>query len=209
MMDEDRKLELMRLVDGELRTADAGAIAASLRGDPGAADYVAGLSADRALLRAALPLDDAPTPGALRALDRAFAARGRSTRSRHLGLPIAASLLTAMVVGAGSVLVAERRAEDAAARVMAAMAQDRQLGEAAFVEALDREVSGKSVSWRNPDSGSSGATTPLRTFRAADGRYCREYEQSRMAPGGTERVTGIACREADGWRPAIERPDSA
>ena len=207
-MEEVLKLELMRLVDGELSQAEARSVAASCRADPVAAAYVADLSADRALLRAAFPVDPSGTPGAVAAIDAALAARHREVRPWRLAMPIAASVLTAVAVGAGSVLVAERRAEEGAARVVAAFAKDRQLGAAAFVEALDRQVSGQSVVWRNPESGSSGAIKPLRTFRAADGRFCREYEQRLEAPGGSERVTGIACREAGGWRPTIERPDA-
>ena len=207
-MDADRKLALMRLVDGELDPTEACAVAVSCRTKPDAAAYLADLASEGALLRAAFPVDSQGLPRAAAAIDAAFAARGRRGRSWRLVLPIAASMLTAIVVGAGSVLVAERRAEDAAARVVAAFRHDRQLAAAAFAQALDRQVSGQSVAWRNPDSGSSGATTPLRTFRAADGRYCREYEQRLAAPGALEQVTGIACREAGGWRPAVERPDA-
>jgi surface antigen len=210
MMEEADKLMLMRLADGELDHAAAIAVAAGCHQDPAARSHIAALAADQAVLRAAFPPDGAGLHRVEAAIAAAFDARHRRAgRSWRIALPIAASVLTALVVGAGSVLVAERRAEDAAARVVAAFAQDRQLSVAAFVEALDRQMSGRSVAWRNPDSGSSGAITPLRTFRAADGRYCREYEQTLDAGGAKERVTGIACRDAGAWRPTLERPDAA
>ena len=144
------------------------------------------------------------------AIDRGFAARQRPHRLlSRAALPIAASVLTAMLVGSGAVLLADRQAADTAARVVAALGRDRQLTAAAFGEALDKQLSGQSVAWRNPDTGSSGSVTPLRTFRASDGRWCREYEQSVAGPGGSERLTGIACRDAQGWRPELERPGTA
>jgi RNA polymerase sigma factor (sigma-70 family) len=146
--------------------------------------------------------------GARRA-DAAFSARARRQGWAWSGLPIAASVVTALIVGGGAVLLAEHRAEDAAARMVAAFAADRQLSAAAFTQALDRQVSGQSVSWHNPDTGSGGSVTPLRTFRAADGRYCREYEQRMTAAGGSELRTGIACRDGRGWRPTVERPEPA
>ena len=83
-------------------------------------------------------------------------------------------------------LLVDRRAEDTAARVVAALTRDRELTAAAFVEALDKQVSGQSVAWRNPDTGSNGTITPVRTFRAADGRWCRQYEERLDADGDQE-----------------------
>ena len=67
--------------------------------------------------------------------------------------------------------------------------------------ALETQRIGTTTSWTNPDSGHSGTVTPTLTWRAQDGRYCREYEQTVYIDGRAERATGIACREADGtWR---------
>ncbi|MFO1049673.1 MAG: RT0821/Lpp0805 family surface protein, partial [Geminicoccaceae bacterium] len=167
------------------------------------------LAGERALLRAAFPLEREGHEAAHRTIDAGFAARRRRWQRSWSGLPIAASVAAALVVGGGAIYLAERRAEDTAARMIAAFAQDRAMSAAAFADALDRQVSGHSVAWHNPDTGSGGSVTPLRTFRAADGRYCREYEQLLAMPGGNERRTGVACREAQGWRATVERPDSA
>ena len=209
-MDEAQKLMLMRLVDGDLGAEEAAAAAAPCRQQPEAAAYLADLVHDRAVLRAAFPPEGDGVAGLVAAIDRGFAERRRPHRFlSRAALPIAASVLTAMLVGTGAVLLADRQAEDTAARVVAALGRDRQLTAAAFGEALDTQLSGQSVDWRNPDSGSSGSVTPLRTFRASDGRWCREYAQSEAGPGGSERLTGIACRDAQGWRPELERPGAA
>ncbi len=72
-------------------------------------------------------------------------------------------------------------------------------------------MSGRPVSWRNLETGSAGTVTPLRTFRAADGRWCRGYQERRELAGGGagERRIGIACRAADRWRLELERPARA
>ena len=198
-MDEDRKLILMALADGEFDAASA----KQPRLDPAEAAYVADLCAERALLRAAFPPETDGLERARATLAAGFAARRRRERAwtRSHWLPLAASVLVAMVVGGGTLLVADWRAGRTAEREIQAFRADQRLQAAAFAEAMDRRASGQSVAWTNPDGGTSGHVTPLRTFRAADGRWCREYRQELIAPGGKERSVGIACREAEGWRP--------
>jgi len=54
---------------------------------------------------------------------------------------------------------------------------------------------------QNPETGNSGAITPVREGYAPDGRFCREYQQSVTAQGRTGAVFGITCRQPDGgWR---------
>ena len=197
-MDEDRKLILMALADGELDAA-----ANQPRLGPAEAAYVADLCAERALLRAAFPPESQGLERTRASLTAAFAARRRRERAwtQSRWLPLAASVLVAMVVGGGTLLVADWRAGRTAEREIQAFKADQRLQAAAFAEAMDRRASGQSVAWTNPDFGTSGNVTPLRTFRAADGRWCREYRRELIAPGGKERSVGIACREAEGWRP--------
>lgn len=60
---------------------------------------------------------------------------------------------------------------------------------------------GQTVSWRNPDSGRSGTVTPTREGTAADGAYCREFQQTVTIDGKTEQAYGRACRQPDGsWK---------
>lgn len=60
---------------------------------------------------------------------------------------------------------------------------------------------GQTISWRNPDSGNSGSVTPTREGTAANGDYCREFQQSVTVSGKTEQAYGTACRQPDGsWK---------
>lgn len=71
----------------------------------------------------------------------------------------------------------------------------------AAYQALESAPSGHAVPWRDPDSAAYGSYTPVRTWRAQDGRYCREYQQVIVIGGREERAYGTACRQPDGsWR---------
>jgi surface antigen len=60
---------------------------------------------------------------------------------------------------------------------------------------------GQTISWRNPDSGNSGTVTPTREGTAANGDYCREFQQTVTVSGKTEQAYGTACRQPDGsWK---------
>ncbi|WP_300299674.1 RT0821/Lpp0805 family surface protein [Ferrovibrio sp.] len=60
---------------------------------------------------------------------------------------------------------------------------------------------GQTISWRNPDSGNSGTVTPTREGTAANGDYCREFQQTVTVGGKTEKAFGTACRQPDGsWK---------
>ena len=80
-------------------------------------------------------------------------------------------------------------------------AADRDQASAAATRALESTPSGQSVAWRNPDSGNTGAVTPVRTYQTASGQYCREYTQTVTIGGEKHQSYGTACREPDGrWR---------
>ncbi|PIR33320.1 MAG: hypothetical protein COV36_02985 [Alphaproteobacteria bacterium CG11_big_fil_rev_8_21_14_0_20_44_7] len=64
--------------------------------------------------------------------------------------------------------------------------------------ALESSRIGNTTTWRNPDSGNYGTITPTNTYQQADGRYCREYNQTVTVGGRTERAYGQACRQPDG-----------
>ena len=67
--------------------------------------------------------------------------------------------------------------------------------------ALERNRTGETSVWRNPDTGHAGTVTPTRTFQTSRGGPCREFEQTVTIGGRTETAYGTACREADGsWR---------
>jgi surface antigen len=64
--------------------------------------------------------------------------------------------------------------------------------------ALEYNPSGYAASWRNPDSGHYGTVTPVRTYEAAPGRFCREYQSTIHVGGRMEQGYGTACRQPDG-----------
>jgi len=78
--------------------------------------------------------------------------------------------------------------------------QDKRIAELSSQRALETAPSGKSVEWRNPDSGNSGYVTPTKTFRE-DGKYCREYTHVVNIGGQSQKAYGTACRQPDGtWQ---------
>jgi len=80
-------------------------------------------------------------------------------------------------------------------------AADRERANTAASQALESMPSGQSVAWRNPDSGNTGAVTPVRTYQTSSGQYCREYTQTITVGGERHQSYGTACRQADGtWR---------
>jgi surface antigen len=77
---------------------------------------------------------------------------------------------------------------------------DRREAERSAQVALEDYPDGRASTWRNPNTGHSGATTPTRTYDTAQGP-CREYTTSVVIDGRTQTAHGTACREADGtWR---------
>jgi surface antigen len=63
--------------------------------------------------------------------------------------------------------------------------------------ARDRQT----IQWQNPDTHTNYNVTPINTYEARDGRYCREYV-TRSSIGGRQQETyGTACRQPDGsWQ---------
>ncbi|MDG2033563.1 MAG: RT0821/Lpp0805 family surface protein [Rhodospirillales bacterium] len=67
--------------------------------------------------------------------------------------------------------------------------------------ALENNRSGQVTSWRNPDTGHSGAITPKPAVQTPSGEYCRDYEHEIKVAGRTEVAQGTACRKPNGtWR---------
>lgn len=77
-------------------------------------------------------------------------------------------------------------------------AADRAAMEASAQQALEYNRTGEPEEWRNPDSGHYGSITPERTYKTAQGRYCREYQQRVYIGGEEHEAYGTACRQPDG-----------
>jgi surface antigen len=102
-------------------------------------------------------------------------------------------ILTGLGVVLGGVLGNEAgRSLDRADQIQAEQATQR---------ALETAPSGQVQAWRNPDNGNSGTITPKPAYRAPDGRYCREYQQTIIVGGEARQAYGTACRQPDGtWK---------
>ncbi len=78
--------------------------------------------------------------------------------------------------------------------------QDRMRADQAVNQAHTAPV-GETIAWNNPESGNSGAVTPVRDGTSTSGLYCREFQQTITVNGRTESAYGTACREPDGtWK---------
>lgn len=77
---------------------------------------------------------------------------------------------------------------------------DRMYAERAVQQAYTAPV-GQAITWNNPESGNSGTVVVNRDGTAADGSYCREYQQTITVGGKREQGYGTACRQRDGsWK---------
>ena len=80
-------------------------------------------------------------------------------------------------------------------------ANDRRMMQESAQYALENNRTDQPREWRNPDSGHYGTVTPKRTYQTAEGRYCREYQQTVIIGGREEQAYGRACRQPDGsWK---------
>ena len=67
-------------------------------------------------------------------------------------------------------------------------------------QSMETAPTGTAVSWKNPDTGNRYTVTPTRTY-SANGQPCRDYDAWVMMGGYEQKVTGTACRMADGsWQ---------
>lgn len=79
--------------------------------------------------------------------------------------------------------------------------RDKEMAAQAASRAFENNATGQASSWSNPDSGNSGTITPTKTYQAASGQYCREYQQDVTIGGEKHQAYGTACRQPDGsWQ---------
>jgi surface antigen len=75
---------------------------------------------------------------------------------------------------------------------------DRRVMQETAYRSLTDAPAGETAAWRNPNTGSNGTITPLRTYLDGDGQICRDYAAMIEVDG--ERYDGeeTACRNAVG-----------
>lgn len=64
--------------------------------------------------------------------------------------------------------------------------------------ALEENLSGKSIAWKNPRSGLRGTAAPIKTWKTASGVFCRSFDETiRNQSGAKQSRSGTACRDSD------------
>ncbi len=64
---------------------------------------------------------------------------------------------------------------------------------------LDHAPDGTTRRWTNDQSGHSGAITPVRSYIASTGQYCRDYREDLLINGKNRNYLYSACRDEDRW----------
>ena len=118
-----------------------------------------------------------------------------------------AAVLAVLLVGLPGVYLLQDRAKAGLRQDLAAeVRSDRRYLASAVGQALEHEISGSVLPWKNPESGSEGQVMPVRSFRSAEGQWCREYVAQGQVGILWDERRAIACREGEGvWRTRIER----
>lgn len=80
-------------------------------------------------------------------------------------------------------------------------AADRAAYNSASQQALETAPAGRSLPWKNPQTGNYGTVTPSAPYQNPNGVYCREFNQTIVVGGKKQSGHGTACREPDGsWK---------
>jgi surface antigen len=194
---------LSRYADGELDPAKRAAVEQALAANAALARKLTRLRRTDAALRAAFaPILAAPPPPLLLPGEgQARPPHGRSLAALRLAM---AAGLVGLGVGvglAGGFLLGRLQAPHPATGEAAALA----LLETRLPSVLEREPSGAAVRLEEPASKIAGALTPQRTFKVADGSFCRLYQAHLQAEAASLESRGVACRDQAGrWRTRLQ-----
>ncbi|MGB0749949.1 MAG: hypothetical protein ACPGO3_14500 [Magnetospiraceae bacterium] len=132
---------------------------------------------------------------------------GRKPAPRWLGMPalLAASISCLLLGGVGGFSIADVRAAAQAKALAELQRQERVAFQLAMNEALETLVSGKQVTFVNPETGLLDVITPLRTYQAKNGQWCREYAYETTREGLRETNNAVACRTGEGeWQTRLK-----
>ena len=211
-----KKIDLAVLsayVDGELSGEDVGDVEAFLRHNPNARQAVKNLREESAAIKGAYNelLIEALPPETVSTVNRAFQTTnsanqppaGETMAFWRLVIPYAAVATFAAIFLGGPIgyYLAVQQTSREVAQHEAQHSADKKAMAEAMLEALESHVSGRSANWENPESGSRGSITPVRTFKNKDGSWCREYRETSNFIDRREERRAIACRTSDGiWK---------
>lgn len=180
-------VELMQFADGALDAGRAQRIRAAAALDPALRARIESFVASRRVLgRAFDEVLERPLPTALRDTVLGMPAARPSAQRRRARAPLrwalAASLMAALALG----WYAQRPAPPALLALAA--------------PALERGASGSVQSLQTPQG--VVEVLPLASYRADDGRYCRDFRAHRVEPA-QDSAQGRACRSDDGSWEAV------
>lgn len=202
---------IVAYADGELDAEATRAVEAALAEDPNAQALARELIVSAGLVRAAFagclgePLPKRLVDAAGRMPgDGAADAPEKKRRRPWWAEPVTAlaASVALLVVGFGGGFVYWRDAPAGESSQVAAAAEEATAGDRIFEEALENKLSGTTVSWKDAARGIDITVTPIRTYKRADGGYCRQYRVDRTFDGRRQIETGIACRTTAGqWIP--------
>lgn len=200
---------LVSYADGQLSANETRRVEAQLAEDAEARETVRQLRESAALLRAAFnePINEPVPARVLEAInstvaEQAVVAQGPGRGPLHRWPPALAASVAFLLLGlGGSYFLADYRVGQELSRIELVRLADKQAQEAALFEALEKNISGQTVAWENPDSGRRGSVTPVRTFKNRQGQWCREYAASEAYGVDQESRRAIACRQPEGiWK---------
>jgi surface antigen len=123
--------------------------------------------------------------------------RGASGQPGYKHL-LAASLACLMIGGGLGFVAADYRASLKAAAVAELQLREHRALEKVVNEALETLVSGKQVSFANLEAGRVDSVTPIRTYQAKNGQWCREYVHETNRRGIRGKSNAVACRIGEG-----------
>jgi len=192
--------QLVAYVDGELTAAETMLVEQYLAANETAQSFVDDLRAlDRQLREDADDLAFASGLDELKAHLSMTTTRARARQDRRIGWvragPIAATVV-AMIVGlAFGYLAATTHLDSRLAALETARLDDQKMLQAAISSALEKVQSGQVANWQSLKTDARAQLRPVRTFKAVDGSWCREYERIMIIDGKEERTHAIACRK--------------
>ncbi|MGB0748669.1 MAG: hypothetical protein ACPGO3_07980 [Magnetospiraceae bacterium] len=208
---EDREREeLVAYIDDTEDPKRSENIDFRLADDPEARAFVERLRATGIDLREAYgPVLEEPVPARLiEAVRNAGPATpGTGPSWRFLAAAVIAAFLFGAGGGAGTSLLLENQARE---RYQAQLQAFQAAATKTLNQALEERPSGTIVNWDAPEIGAAAVYEIVKTYRNADGLYCREYLETVTINGVPRQSRDLACRQhkAD-WKTRMRWPVNA
>lgn len=194
-MNDEQRRSVAAYHDGELDVLKRPAVRALIENDPEARRYLDTLERiDHTLRSAFQPIVHEPIPPTVRSVLDAHPVRRWRQYGAPLGLAASLSLVVVLLFKQG---MQDRRMQDQLIDMQQQIAHLRN-------QTLENVASGTAASWSAPAGAARVEVTPVRTYRAGDNRFCREYEERIEDSQGVELRRGVACRAGKARWPDLD-----